>query len=282
MTRKQAEETSKSHFFALIFLGLAFFLPIATPAKTLVLIHGYKADESSWRSTGVTQGLLSAGWKDGGSYAFSWRGMITPRYPNGATDAFFTVNLPSQVSIEQQTNVLGHYLEHLYALRNEPIIFVGHSAGGIVARFYLVRLGHVPALSLITISTPHLGTPVANLALLTKNSPVGALLDMMGQKQMVISSGLYTDLKTAKPNSFLYWLNQQRHPNIPYVSVIRLNKTKIGLNVVDFIVPTESQDMNNVPVLRGRSKVYFTQENHFLSANDGIFLVDILNHLYKK
>lgn len=272
---------NKFSFLFAIFLLMLFLQPASLQARTMVLIHGYLADGMSWRTTKATKGLAIAGWKDGGHYRFGQRGMLVPNNPQVKGDAFFTVDLPSKAPINEQTKILGQYLNHLYAARNEPVIFVGHSAGGIVARLYLVTPAHVPALSLITISTPHLGTPSANIAYSASGSPLGIILDIAGQDNMRNSRGLYTDLKTAMPNTFLYWLNQQPHPRIPYVSVIRSNEAKTKPNKYDFIVPPESQNMNNVWTLRGQSLTYLTIENHFLSGKDGLFLVDILKRITK-
>ena len=245
----------------------------------MVLIHGYMADGMSWRSTKVTEGLMLAGWKDGGRYSVNQQGMLAAINPQAGSDAFFTVDLPSKAPIDVQARILGRYLDHLYAIRNEPFIFVGHSAGGIVARFYLLIPAHVPVSALITISTPHLGTPAANIALSAGDSPIGIMLDIIGQDEFRDSRGLYTDLKEAAPNTFLYWLNRQIYPRIHYVSIVRTNKTKTRLNKVDFIVPLESQNMNNIWSLRGQSLVYLTKESHFLSAKDGEFLVDVLKQI---
>jgi triacylglycerol esterase/lipase EstA (alpha/beta hydrolase family) len=263
--------------FCLFVVSLVIF-PISLQAKTMVLVHGYLADGMSWRAASVTHDLLRTGWKDGGHYSYRPEGMLIPSNFDGSTNVFFTVDLPSKSSIDRQARFLQRYMKHLYAVRKEPIIFVGHSAGGIVARFYLVMPTHVPARSLITIGTPHLGTPTANLALLASQSPLGILFDIAGQDDMRDSRGLFSDLKIAKPTTFLYWLNQQPHPRIPYVSIIRNNKEKKN-SKYDIIVPTESQNMNNVTVLRGQSWAYLTQENHFLSQRDGGFLVDILKRI---
>jgi pimeloyl-ACP methyl ester carboxylesterase len=263
----------------LLLTQLILLLPVQ--AKTMVLIHGYLADGLSWHTTKVTQGLLLAGWKDGGGYTVTGQGILTPRNPLATPNAFFTVDLPSTASIQVQAYRLGQYLNHLYALRNEPIIFVAHSAGGIVARFYLITAAHVPAQSLITIGTPHLGTPTADFALLTSRSPVAMMLKVTGQDTIRDSRALYANLKTAEPDTFLYWLNQQSHPAIPYVSVIRSNKNKTRLSKYDFFVPAENQNMNKVWALRGQSLTYLTEEDHFLSGKDGLFLVDILASLSK-
>ena len=274
--------TFKLSFLLLIFFCASFGLPTSLQAKTIVMIHGYLADGASWRTAKVTKGLLAAGWKDGGNYSYSRQGMLPAANPIAIPDAFFTVDLPSKAPIKVQTEILGKYLEHLYAIRGEPIIFIGHSAGGIVARLYLVTFGHVPARALITIGTPHLGTAVADLALLAGSSPIGMMLDMAGQNDLADSRGLYADLKKAKPGTFLYWLNQQNHPRIPYVSVIRVNKSTRNPAQYDFIVPSESQDMNNVWALRGQSMLYLTQESHFLSDKDGLFIVDILKRIISR
>lgn len=268
------------HFFSLLSKIFVFALLILIPisslqAKTIILVHGYLADGASWYTTGVTKKLMQAGWKDGGGYGYRAQGMLTPRAPWLKGDAFFTVDLPSKAPIKVQTSYLSQYLEHLHTIRKEPFILIGHSAGGIVARYYLIHPTHVPTRAL---SSPHLGTPTADLALLASNSPLGIMLEIAGQN-MRDSRGLFADLKEAKPNTFLYWLNQQPHPRIPYVSVIRSATSKRKIDKYDFIVPAKSQNMNNIAQLRGKSWPYLTQENHFLSMKDGSSLVDILTRI---
>jgi pimeloyl-ACP methyl ester carboxylesterase len=277
-----ATQSRKFSFLLGILIITSLMMSAPTQAKTMVLIHGYMANGMLWRTTEVTKGLILAGWKDGGGYSFNQSGMLTPINSQADPDAFFTVDLPSKAPIDVQTRILGYYLDHLYAIRDEPFIFVGHSVGGIVARLYLVTPAHVPASALITISTPHLGTPMANIAFSAANSPLGTMLDLLGQDDIRNSRGLYSDLKKAEPNTFLYWLNQQTHPRIHYVSVIRTNKSKIEPNKYDFIVPPESQNMNNVWALRGQSLLYLSKESHFLSAKDGMFLLDILKRISPK
>ncbi|MCK5895434.1 MAG: alpha/beta fold hydrolase [Cocleimonas sp.] len=267
-----------SIIFCLVVVSLVI-LPVPLQAKTMVLIHGYMAEGMSWRNTKVTNALVRTGWKDGGQYSYRRQGMLIPKNVKLGSHAFFTVDLPSKSPIDTQARFLQQYVKHLYAIRKEPIIFVGHSAGGIVARFYLVAPTHVPVRSLITIGTPHLGTPTADWALLASNSPLGIMLDIAGQEDMRDSRGLFSDLKIAKPSTFLYWLNHQPHPRIPYVSIIRNNKDKKKRSTYDFIVPTDSQNMNNVAALSGQSWAYLTQENHFLNHKDGGFLVDILKRI---
>jgi pimeloyl-ACP methyl ester carboxylesterase len=69
----------------------------------------------------------------------------------------------------------GHYLEQARRLReDERITFIGHSMGGLIARFFLesAHQGHVLARRLITIGTPHLGAPQAYLHLIGRTLPL--------------------------------------------------------------------------------------------------------------
>ena len=43
------------------------------------------------------------------------------------------------------------------------------------------------------------------------------------------------------------------------------------------MVPAYSQDMNQIPALRGKSKTWQTVTGHHLGPNDGMLLVRILN-----
>ncbi len=60
---------------------------------------------------------------------------------------------------------LRHRVEQVCAGLDHPYIhIVGHSMGGIVARYYVQRLGgHAHAIRVITIASPHQGTYAANL-----------------------------------------------------------------------------------------------------------------------
>ena len=74
----------------------------------------------------------------------------------------------------------------------------------------------------------------------------------------------------------LYWLNGQKHPDIEYVSVVRLNPVGFA---GDELVPGYSQDMNNVPTIHGNSSVIVTPAGHTLVAQDGTTLLQILESL---
>ena len=262
-----------------LFIISILLLSANVQAKTVVLVHGFLADGMSWRTTGFTVPLRAAGFLDGGNYSFNQWGMMIPRPIRTTDDAFFTVDLPSQTNLQSQESILVQYLQHLYSQRLEPITLLGHSAGGVVARLYVLDPSHIPVNGLITIASPHLGTPTANVAYIAGNSPIGMMASMVGGDELQDSRGLFSDLKEEEPNTFLYWMNHQPHPNIHYASIIRNNETITKPNKFDFVVPPNSQNMNNVWGLKGRSGVALSKENHFISGVDGLVAVDILRYI---
>lgn len=163
----------------------------------------------------------------------------------------------------------------------EKITLVGHSVGGVVARLTLVRskIPHIRAL--ISIASPHLGTPLAEEALdATSNPwPVEIIKDFFGgsdYQTLKYSRGLYIDIVQPWPGSLLFWLNGQPHPQIEYVSVVRSQPFTLW---GDMLVPGTSQNMNNLPALAGKSKLYTTASGHSLNPGDGILLTEILKNL---
>ena len=165
---------------------------------------------------------------------------------------------------------------------DESLVIVGHSAGGIVARTALVRSNNPNVKALITIASPHVGTTLANRALkATDESGIfGGLKSFFGGSgydTLRRSRGLLFDLAHPYPGSLLYWLNAQQHPDIKYVSVVRLDPVGFA---GDELVPGYSQDMNNIPAIQGKSSVIITPAGHTLVADDGTTLLQILNELY--
>ncbi len=258
-------------------LLVTLFSPQCVQARTLVLVHGFLGNAMNWRTSGFTKPLMYAGWKDGGSYGYTPRGMLLPRYPKITADAFYTVNLPSTANLQTQEQLLSRYLTHLFSQRGEPITLVGHSAGGVVARLYALDPKHIPVNGLITIAAPHLGTPAANIALIAGNSPLGVMADFAGGDELRDARGLFSDLKEERPNTFLYWMNHQPHPDIHYASIIRSNEKISKVNKFDFIVPPFSQDMNNIWALQGQSGTAVVTEGHSLNGRDGAIVLEVLD-----
>jgi len=259
--------------------SLFIFTPLSLQAKTLVLVHGYLSDASIWNTSGFSQVLERNGFVQGDTYNFNPWGMMVPRPIASNFDAFYRVELPSQTNLQTQEGILLQYLQHLFSQRQEPLTLIGHSAGGLVARLFLLDPKAVPVNGLITIATPHLGTPTADLAYLAGNSPIGMIISMAGEQTLQDSRGLLSDLKEEKSGNFLFWMNRQPYPNIHYASIVRKNETISKPKRFDFIVPTLSQDMNNILSLKGRSGVAITIDNHALSHKDALVVLDILTQI---
>lgn len=262
----------------ILFGFLSFLLGFAMPAqaKTLVLVHGFLSGDMYWRTTGFTKPLEMTGWKDAGSYNFIPQGMLTPSGIALNGNIFITVNLPSQANLQIQEGILMEYLNHLYTVRKEPITLIGHSAGGVVSRLYIIDPAHIPVNALITIASPHLGTPTANAAYIAGNSPLGIMASIAGEEALQDARGLFSDLKEEKPGNFLYWMNHQPHPDIHYASIIRNNKVAKNPKNHDYVVPSASQNMNNIWALKGRSGVAYSNDSHALTGKDGITVLNVL------
>ncbi|HHH43701.1 MAG TPA: alpha/beta fold hydrolase [Gammaproteobacteria bacterium] len=263
--------------FSLLLAVLTLLLVRPLYADVLVLVHGYATDARTWELSGVNDALQAHGWPRAG--------VLPAASAVSAANKSYSVNLPAQAPLLVQADYLRAVL---YQLRQyypqEKLILAGHSAGGVVAR--LVVLGNNPfhVDELITIATPNLGTYRAAQGLdVVDSKPFfcpGPGIDML--KSALIggeydylrdSRPLLVDLLPAESGNVLAWLNQQPHPDIIYYSVIRQSAFGDG----DEIVPAYSQDMNNVPALRGRARVLVTPAGHSLNPQDGVLLAGILS-----
>ena len=268
----------------LIFLFISI-TSINARADVLVLVHGYLASADSWEVTGINSLLDANGWKRGGLIT-SAPAMAAPVFVGPGKDAankVYVVDLPAEAPIIVQTDQFLAMLATIQALHpDDSLVIAGHSAGGIVARTALVRGNIQNIKALITIASPHVGTTLANRAIdATDESGIfGGLKSFFGGSgydTLRRSRGLLFDLAHPYPGSLLYWLNAQQHPDIKYVSVVRLDPVGFA---GDELVPGYSQDMNNIPAMQGKSSVFVTPAGHTLVTEDGTTLLQILNSLY--
>ena len=271
---------------SLFFAFALALMALESRADVLLLAHGYLSNASTWEGSGVSTILAQKGWQRGGVLRAEPRGVqLWPARSNQAQatkNRQFLAELPSTVPLGIQANHLQSMVWYLAKrFPQEKIVLVGHSVGGVVARLVVVRSNIPKIAALITIATPHLGTPLAEDALDATSSPwpIEVLKDVFGgsgYQTLKYSRGLYIDLVQPRPGSLLFWLNGQRHPNINYVSVIRAAPFILW---GDMLVPGVSQDMNNVPALAGRSSRFATASGHGLNPGDGQLLVDILQRM---
>jgi triacylglycerol lipase len=86
------------------------------------------------------------------------------------------VRLPRMASVPERAKAL---VEKIEALPHERVDIIAHSLGGLDARYALAKLGLSKRVrSLVTIGTPHRGTPVADL---TTDGPLGLARRAIGK-----------------------------------------------------------------------------------------------------
>jgi pimeloyl-ACP methyl ester carboxylesterase len=262
--------------YALLLLAVIGFTP-SLYADRMVLVQGYLGSPSSWLKSGIVRVLSANGWQLGGEFNHGSDGvrLLTFNHPPPVSgNAFYTVNLPTEAPVHVQSYYLGSYLKQLRKDHPaESITLVGHSAGGVIARYTMVRVPGLDIERLITIASPHLGTDSARLGRLVGETPLTLIAPLVGAGTLNRSQGLYDDLLPAQPNRMLYWLNRQPHPEAEYISIVRDQNSDLG---GDWIVAQESQYLEKVAALRGRALSYVVPATHNLTRADGWLILDLV------
>ncbi len=264
-------------------LILSFFLLISAfytsaMAQSVLLVHGYNSNASSWRTSGVSALLQRDGWIDAGVLDMRPQGVFYYGVEPKSTRRTYTVNLPSEAPIELQATILSYYVNFIKKQHpKDKIYIVGHSAGGIAGRYMMVRWPQLGIDSLITIASPHLGSQTAKLGTIIGNSPLSFFAPFMGASTINRSQTLYHELSPENPGNLLGWLNRMPHPKARYISII--HSTSPNPAAGDSVIKGWRQDMNFVPALRGTAKSFVLPSDHSLTPKDGIALVQILRSL---
>lgn len=255
---------------------LLFFISGQAHADALVLVHGYFSDYKTWIKKGVTLELEKSGWKNGGLFVATPRGEIETRYTTPPSQkTYYLTDLPSEAPIALQSRLLKEIIVTLNKRHNrENLTLVGHSAGGVVARLFMVQNPKIKIQGLITIASPHLGTESAEAAHLIASSPLSMVTPFMGAGTLNRSQQLYRDLVRERPGTLLYWLNRQPHPKAHYVSLVRQQGISL---LADNTVPAWSQSMQNVPVLKEKSTSITTNADHSLEQKDGEIITKLVH-----
>ncbi len=250
--------------------------PAAAVADTLLLVPGYLGSANSWRGNGITYGLQRSGWQDAGHLTTGRFDVMGPPFRVGGVKRFYTLDIPTEAPLLVQADLVARYVALVRRRhgKNERVILVGHSAGGVVSRLAMVRYPALKVYGLITIAAPHLGSRMADLGRSVANSPLSWFAPFMGANTINRSRALYRDLGREGPHNILGWLNRTAHPRAIYVSVIRSNT---GNPVAgDQISAGWRQDMNMVPALRGRARTYVSIGDHSLRPADSVLIARIL------
>lgn len=264
----------------IIFFSL-FLMLRAAPADVMVLVHGWASDAGTWFRSGIVPVLEQNGWR----YSGTFTGTALVPGPGTALpgDHLYLVNLPATAPIGVQAGLLRAQLGIVRQRHPaERLVLVGHSAGGVVARMAIVGPGAPKVDQLITIAAPHLGTERALEGIdIVESKPFfcpGPGIDFL---KTVIGGDDYRYLKHSRPvlvdlspaglGNVLTWLNQQPHPDVRYDAIVRTSPVVAG----DELVPAISQDLNQVPALRGRAHVHPTPAPHGLNPADGALIAQL-------
>jgi triacylglycerol lipase len=263
---------------SLVFLVL---IPLNVSAEVLVLLQGYLGEDDPWRRSGVGAALVAAGWQDGGHLHASPSGIVSTLPPGAAPRKFYTVAIPTEAPLLVQLRHLEPMMSYVRTRHSqETLVLIGHSAGGVLGRLYLVHHPDAGVSALITIASPHMGTDIAEVGRVVGQSPLGWLAPLVGAESLNRSQGLYHDLMREQSGNLLFWLNRQPHPAVRYISVVRSDNGSFPFDN-DMAVPAWSQNMNRVPALQGRSELLLTVGGHSLNPGDGPLLVDLLSGLQR-
>ncbi len=275
----------KRRFTALVLFPLMLLLSEVSHAEVVVLLHGLLNNSSSWERSGAVDALQQMGWERAGRAQVGGpTGVLISRPPEKSRGnrVLYLADIPTLIPLEQQSELLEQIVIRLASNHpEEPIYLVGHSAGGVVSRMAVVR-NKVPQIrALITIATPHLGSPYANLAhdLATLPYPFRLVPRLMAHEKYKVlrkSRPMIKGLTLARPGTLLHWLNRQPHPEIDYFSVIRRQPPS---RAREALVPFWSQNMNNVAALEGRSTVLPVLAPHRITMGDGYLLGSLLNRI---
>ncbi|MBF0218139.1 MAG: alpha/beta hydrolase [Gammaproteobacteria bacterium] len=253
-------------------LLLLLLLPQLVAARAVVLIQGFHGYGHEWRDSGVAHVLLANGWADGGHLFDTplspFQIGVTGREDQLLGDNFYTLSLPSEAPLLVQLTPLVQTVARI-AKRHEgePLVLVGHSVGGLLARLLVIYHPEIKVAAVVTIATPHLGAALAEVGEFVGDTPLGMMAPMFGADSVNRANRLLGEIGREEPGMLLFWLNRQPHPALRYISLIHMS---------DSVVARYSQDMNQVPALAGRAETLTTYGGHSLNISDGHLLAGIL------
>lgn len=233
----------------------------------IVLVPGYLGRPGNFAAAGVLGPLLASGWRDGGAVLATGWGATFTAEPLRAPRVVYQVGLPSDQGVAVQAQWLDMLVRAIAARHPQARVhLVGHSAGGIVARFLVVTRRLREVATVVTVASPNGGSELAELGRLIGESPLGWMTPLFGLPDFREGSALFRDLERSQPGTLLGWLNVQPHPDIRWVSIVR---------AADEWVAPWLQDLGRIAPLRGRVETLVSPAGHALTPNDGTLLAAI-------
>jgi triacylglycerol lipase len=262
---------------ALLIALLIFVAQVSSvSAETVIFVQGYLGSAGSWRDSGVAAVLRRFGWSDGGHLSLSQRGVISVLPPQPGSRRFVTIDLPTEAPTVAQAEMLGGYVAYVrQTFGKEPLVLVGHSVGGVVARLFMVRHPDAGIAGLVTIASPNLGASAAKMGSLIGSTPAAWFAPFFGMNTINRSQALYRDLWPEQPDTLLGWLNRAQHPPANYVSIVRTRDVSAPQQG-DAWLNGYTQDLNRVPALAGHARTIVSQGNHGLRPDDGALIAGVL------
>ncbi len=196
---------------------------------------------------------------------------------------------PILIAVQELRELLTAYAKYT----DKGIVFVCHSRGGLIARKYIEN-GAVPLRGLITLSTPHHGTSLAQLAknIFPLTSALGKLLnfrekDVDSALRRVIGFLCSTGLRELLPGSRFYsGLRDSRQQGARYLSVGGTNPDilrAISISLPELIsrivpermIPEEMRDGLGDGLVSAASSVLSYADEHLdFHVNHGSILFD--------
>ena len=146
----------------------------------VLLIHGLFSSSRTWKKT--VRVLRE-------DYDLCYGGEVSARPGDAGPDAtpadFYTWNFSSnrRLSYREQAEELSAAIAQIKKInRVEKVVLVGHSMGGLAARAVVQLLGAEDVYALITLGTPHYGSPLA----LLRGSTQGEARRLIGKIQKLL------------------------------------------------------------------------------------------------
>ncbi len=205
---------------------------LSPPEHPIILVHGLNSDASTWDE--FLESVTQQGWTFGGQAQYRNGQIYYFPSPNARYGGpirwghIYTITFTSNAGLtyQQQGEELEGVINYILELTGKSkVICVGHSMGGLACRAYLSYARNPRVSQIITVGTPHLGSPLALL-----RTAFSAVVDSTGARILQPGALELNQLNTDA-------LFRYRDTPVAYSSIIVDN---------DDVVSEHSQNLANV------------------------------------